>query len=118
LLLVNDKSVLTPEKQKKMNSFPELIQYQEVFSIWAGSKVKINEDFETYCECDFDFIEILLLFESRFSLNLLDSSVMREDFKNVHSFYIWLIAQPKAAESYRPFEIYQPEIIPLCNWVE
>jgi|GEM_PF-2647162 hypothetical protein len=93
-----------------MNSFPELIQYQEVFSIWAGSKVKTNEDFESYCDCDFDFIEILLLFESRFSLNLLESTVVRHDFQTVSNFLVWLTRQPGAAGSYIPFQTHEPEI--------
>ena len=101
-----------------MKIIPNLSQYIGTLAGWTRSTVRLNDDFDTYCDCDLDFIEILLVFENRFSLNLLESSAVREDFKKVHHFIMWVSAQPKASESYRPFEFHQPEIIPLGNWVE
>lgn len=101
-----------------MKIIPNFPQYIETLAGWTRSTVRLNDDFDTYCDCDFDFIEILLLFENRFSLSLLESSAKREDFKKIHNFLVWVMAQPKAAESYRSFEFHQPEIIPISDWME
>ncbi|WP_029034566.1 hypothetical protein [Salinimicrobium terrae] len=101
-----------------MNSIPTLHQYQETLSAWAGCGIKLNYDFETVCECDFDFIEILLYFESRFSLNLLESPALRQDFLKVSNFLVWITSQPGSTELYRPFRLHKPEVIPTVDWTE
>lgn len=77
-----------------MKLLPQIIQYQEIFSLWAGCKIGLQDDFDLFCESDFDFIEILMLFEQEFSVNLLDSAKFRQDFDKVHEFFSWVTVQP------------------------
>ncbi|GHA28661.1 hypothetical protein GCM10007103_07910 [Salinimicrobium marinum] len=44
-------------------------KHLKCLSAWAGFKITLNEDFETIVTSDFDFIELLLLFEKQFALD-------------------------------------------------
>lgn len=82
-----------------MKLLPETIQYQEVLSDWAGCKAGLYDDFDVFCDSDVDFIEILMLFEKEFLLNLLDTEKVRQDFTKVHEFISWAGSQPSLNES-------------------
>ncbi len=83
-----------------MKLLPQIIQYQEIFSLWAGCKIDLQDDFELFCESEFDFIEILMLFEQEFSVNLLDSAKVRKDFDKVHEFLSWVTVQPEMEQPF------------------
>lgn len=82
-----------------MKLLPNTINYQEAFSTWAGCKAGQYDDFDVFCDSDFDFIEILMLFEKEFSVNLLETSKVRQDFTKVHEFISWAGAQPPLVEA-------------------
>lgn len=87
--------------------------YQEILSLWAGYKVSLNDDLNLFCQSDFDFIEILMLFEKEFYLNLLDSTKVRQDFGKVEEFISWAVSQPSIDRSFI-FPFYKrPEVLPL-----
>ena len=96
-----------------MNINHNIIRHQQVFSKWAGCNVKPGDDFETFCDCNYDFIELLLAFEREFFLNLLEMPVSRQDFATVKDFLQWIYVQPRATESYIPFKWHQAEVIPI-----
>ena len=96
-----------------MNLDINIIHHQQVFSNWAGCSVKPSDDFETFCDCNYDFIELLLVFEREFFLNLLDSQVSRHDFINVRDFLKWTMSQPAATQTYIPFKWHQAEVVPI-----
>ena len=100
-------------KKISMNSLLNLNRYQKVFSKWAGGNIKLSDDFETICDCDYDFIELLLVYEKEFSLNLLDTATVRQDFESVRDFLAWIISQPEATECHIPFRFHEPEVIPI-----
>lgn len=64
-------------------------RYLELLSIWFGYEVKIMEDFDVLCQCELDFIEILLLGEQEFAGNLLDNSQERKNFPKIKNFLRW-----------------------------
>lgn len=89
----------------------ETKHYQETLSSWAGSKVSLDDDFDIFCQSDFDFIEILMLFEREFLLNLLDSAKTRQDFEKVDEFISWVVSQPLIEQTF-VFSLYdKPEVI-------
>lgn len=63
--------------------------YLDCLNTWAGFEISLMEDFNEICHCEVDFIEILLVFEQTFSLNLLDNNRSRFDFATVHEFIGW-----------------------------
>ena len=67
-------------------------------SAWAGYKVNLKDDFDTLVQCEFDFIEILLLFEKHFALDLLDTRKVRQNFSTIKEFVTWAL-QHSAEES-------------------
>lgn len=93
----------------------ETIQYQEVLSVWAGCKTGLYDDFDMFCDSDFDFIEILMLFEKEFLVNLLDTEKVRQDFKKVHEFISWAVSQPNLEESYTFSFSYEPKSLLSSN---
>lgn len=94
-----------------MNTTPTMYQCIDTLSSWAANRVKLSDEFEAFCDCDFDFIEILILLENRSSLNLLDSTVVRRDFKTVNDFITWVISQPFVAENYIPFRCVKSKVV-------
>ena len=63
--------------------------YLGAIEAWAGFEIHFLEDFEDICTCDLDYVELLLMGEKRFSLNLLDTENSRHDFKTVKDFITW-----------------------------
>jgi len=63
--------------------------YLGAMEAWAGFEIHFLEDFEDICTCDLDFVELLLIGEHKFSLNLLDTESSRYDFKTVNDFINW-----------------------------
>ena len=82
-----------------MKAVQQIIKYQETLSLWAGCKISLDDDFDLFCESDFDFIEILMLFEKQFFLNLLDSTKVRQDFLKVNEFVSWATSRPYLEQS-------------------
>ena len=76
------------------------VQYQEIISVWAGCEVGLYDDFEIFCQSDFDFLEILMLLEKKFLVNLLDTTKVRQDFGRVYEFISWAISRPKIKKSF------------------
>lgn len=91
----------------------ETNQYHEILSSWTGYNISLNDDFDLFCESEFDFIEILMLFERVFYLKLLDSEKVRQDFGKVEEFISWAASQPAIDHSFI-FSFYKrPEVLPL-----
>ena len=63
--------------------------YLKAIEAWAGFEIHFLEDFEDICTCDVDYIELLLMGEHKFSLNLLDTENTLQDFKTVRDFINW-----------------------------
>ena len=98
-----------------MNLSSETKHYQETLSFWAGCKISLDDDFDLFCQNDFDFIEILMLFEKEFLLNLLDSAKARCDFEKVEEFISWAVSQPSIEQSF-VFSFYnRPKVLPLSE---
>ncbi len=72
-----------------MNINKNYNKYVECLNNWAGYKISLMEDFNAICQCEVDFIEILLVCEQTFSLNLLENNKSRFDFSTVHDFIGW-----------------------------
>lgn len=58
-------------------------------SAWAGFQVNLNDDFDILVQNEFDFIEILLLFEKHFSLDLLETDKVWQEFSSIQDFVSW-----------------------------
>lgn len=69
-------------------------RYLERLSQWYGNKISIMEDFDLICQCEVDFIEILLLGEQEFGINLLENTQEREDFEKIRDFINWAATKP------------------------
>ena len=63
---------------------------------WFGYKISPSEDFDVICQSEWDFLEILLLIEKKFSVNMLDNTKSREDFSTVKEFISWASTNPPA----------------------
>lgn len=68
--------------------------YLRAIEAWAGFEIHFLEEFEDICTCDLDFVELLLMGENKFSLNLLDIESNRHDFKTVSDFINWAGEKP------------------------
>lgn len=66
--------------------------YLNRLSIWKGFEIHEMEDFDMICECHVDFIEILLIGENEFSINLLDNTMTKEDFSSVKDYLEWALS--------------------------
>ncbi len=69
-------------------------KHLDCLSAWAGHKVKIKDNFEALIESDVDYIELLLLFEKHFVLDLLETDKNRQDFSTIEEFVTWALAHP------------------------
>lgn len=58
-------------------------------SIWKGVQISEHEDFDMICDCQIDYIEILLIGEHEFSINLLENTLTKDDFSTVGNFLKW-----------------------------
>lgn len=65
--------------------------YLRRLSLWRGYHINENEDFDMICECQVDFIEILLIGEQEFSINLLENTRTKDDFITVKDFLKWAL---------------------------
>ncbi|MGM0391275.1 MAG: hypothetical protein ACQEQB_05985 [Bacteroidota bacterium] len=61
---------------------------------WTGFEVHPMEDFDIICQSDVDFIEILLMGEEEFCLNLLENTKERQDFSTIKDFFGWALTNP------------------------
>lgn len=68
-------------------------KHLKCLSAWAGIKVHLNDDFEIFIQSDVDFIELLLLFEKHFALDLLETDKTQEDFSTIKEFVSWALEQ-------------------------
>lgn len=71
-------------------------RYLDRLTSWFGDKLTIMEDFDTICQSELDFIEILLLGEQEFAINLLENSKERMDFVRIKDFIGWAASHPGA----------------------
>jgi hypothetical protein len=71
-------------------------RYLEPLATWSGYELNVMEDFNVICQCDLDFLELLLLGEKEFSVNMLDNTRSREDFSTIKDFLIWAVTNPPA----------------------
>ena len=68
-----------------------------------------------FCESDFDFVEILMLFEKEFKLNLLDSSKVGQDFRKIDEFISWAVSQPYIEQPFVFSFYFKPKILPISE---
>lgn len=61
---------------------------------WSGYQLNPMEDFDVICQSDLDFLELLVIWEKKFSVNMLDHSKSKEDFSTIHEFIGWASANP------------------------
>lgn len=67
-------------------------------SAWFGYELNIMEDFNVICQCDLDFLELLLLSEKVFSVNMLDNTRSKEDFSTIKEFLAWAATNPPVSK--------------------
>ncbi|UJH91955.1 hypothetical protein LZ575_04785 [Antarcticibacterium sp. 1MA-6-2] len=80
----------TSEEKKSIEGKPEFTRrYLELLSQWFGDTLDLIDDFDTVCLCELDFIEMMLIGELKFSINLLESPVNRTDFVKIIDFINW-----------------------------
>ncbi len=88
-----------------MKRYEKNLIYEEKLSIWLGYPVRIEDDLDSICQCDIDFIEILMLFENAFLINLVESDKTRQDFTTVKEFIDWVESRPKMSQSFKRFRL-------------
>ncbi|MDT0690942.1 hypothetical protein RM549_14185 [Salegentibacter sp. F188] len=66
----------------------------DCLSAWAGFEINLKEKFNVLVESDVDFIELLLLFEKYFQLDLLETDKDRQDFSTIEEFVKWALEHP------------------------
>ncbi len=69
-------------------------KYLHYLIIWAGFEINLMDDFVIICQSDVDFIEILLMGEKEFCLNLLENTKERQDFLTIKDFFDWAFNNP------------------------
>ena len=69
-------------------------KYLHRLKIWTGFEINQMEDFDSICQSDVEFIEILLIGEEEFCLNMLDNTISREDFSTIKDFLSWALTNP------------------------
>lgn len=68
--------------------------FHESLKKWCGYNVGFMEDFDVICNSDIDFIDLLLLYEKKFSVNMLDNNKSKEDFTTIKEFINWASENP------------------------
>lgn len=86
-------------------------KHLDCLSAWAGYKIIFEESFENFIESDVDFIELLLLFKKYFSLDLLETDKIRQDFSTVEEFVTWALEHP----AIEPIEDLEPVNFPFAK---
>ena len=79
-------------------------KYEQTLSAWTGYRVTIMDDFDSLCGCDYDFIELLMVFEKEYRIDLLESEKERQDFKKVKDFVEWAVSRPLSEEPNNGFK--------------
>lgn len=74
--------------------------YLESLNKWCGYKLDFMEDFDVICTSEIDFIDLLLLYEKKFSVNMLDNNKSKEDFNTIKEFIEWAASNPAAPKYY------------------
>lgn len=83
--------------------------YMKRLSLWKGIPINEKEDFDMICECEVDFIEILLIGESEFSINLLENIMTKEDFSSIRDFLEWALTNYNCKTDFKyEFNSYHP----------
>lgn len=77
-----------------MNTLNFHNEYLHCITNWTGYEVGLTEDFDIICPSDVDFIEILLMGEKEFGINLLENTKGRQDFATVKDFFDWALTSP------------------------
>lgn len=70
--------------------------YLDSLKKWCGYNVDFMEDFDVICKSEIDFIDLLLLYEKKFSVNMLDNDKSKEDFTTIKEFIGWASTNPPA----------------------
>lgn len=79
---------------------PNINSYLESLQKWSGYNLDFMEDFDVICKSEIDFIDLLLLYEKKFSLNMLDNDKSKEDFNTIQEFIGWASSNPPAPKYY------------------
>ena len=74
--------------------------FLESLNKWCGYQLNFMEDFDEICTSEIDFIDLLLLYEKKFSVNMLDNDKSREDFNTIKEFIEWAASNPAAPKYY------------------
>jgi len=74
--------------------------YLESLNKWCGYKLNFMEDFDVICTSEIDFIDLLLLCEKKFSVNMLDNNKSKDDFSTIKEFIDWAASNPAAPKYY------------------
>ena len=70
--------------------------YLDSLKKWCGYDLDFMEDFDVICQSEIDFIDLLLLYEKKFSVNMLDNDKSMEDFTTIKEFIGWASNNPPA----------------------
>ena len=89
-------------------------KHLDCLSAWAGHKISLEDNFEELIESEVDYIEILLLFEKHFALNLLETEKSRNDFSTVEKFVTWALEHP----AMEPMPYSGPEDLPFAKHLQ
>lgn len=86
--------------------------YLKKLSTWKGFEISEMEDFDMICDSQIDFIEILLLGENEFSINLLENDMSKEDFSSVRDFLSWAFTnvdlKPANKDEFNSYHTFSP----------
>lgn len=94
-----------------MNNIKFTRKHLDCLSAWAGHKINFKDSFEDLIESDVDYIEILLLFEKHFALDLLETDKTRQNFSTVEEFVTWALEHP----ALEPLKYSGPEDLPFAK---
>ena len=74
--------------------------YLESLQKWSGYNLDFMEDFDVICKSEIDFIDLLLLYEKKFMVNMLDNDKSKDDFTTIKEFIGWASTNPPAPKYY------------------
>ena len=74
--------------------------FLESLNKWTGYNLGFMEDFDVVCKSEIDFIDLLLYYEKKFSVNMLDNNKSKEDFTTIMEFIGWATSNPPAPKYY------------------
>lgn len=86
-------------------------KHLDCLSAWAGYTINIKDSFELLIESNVDFIELLLLFEKHFALDLLETNKMQQDFSTIEEFVTWALEHPAQKQK----QSSKPEYLPFAK---